>query len=95
MQADYYNFHQVATPQTFAAFGSFPYGFTSAAPSIPFHRNLERLKKVKPKHQSGESSAKYDDVTNNNSTDESIHLVKTRKTGGSTLFCCSIDFIFF
>jgi len=99
MQADYYNFHQMAQPlpplqQTFAAFGPFPYGFGTAAPTtnaitpIPLlhHRNLERLKKVKPKHYGSSGivvdSGKYDDVINNNSTDESIHLVKTRKTGG-------------
>ena len=85
MQADFFsNFHQVAPPQTFAAFGAFPYGFSATPTSIPFHRNLERLKKVKPKHQSSNVGNSYEDPVAVNSTDESIHLVKTRtKTGES------------
>jgi hypothetical protein len=90
MQADYFNFHQMAQPlpQTYAAFGPFPYGFATATPTtnampLLHHRNLERLKKVKPKHYT--DLVKYDEVTNN-STDESIHLVKTRKTGGKLIY---------
>jgi len=98
MQADYFNYHQMALPplplqqqqQTFATFGPFPYGYAASIPTnvgansaampLLHHRNLERLKKVKPKHFVVDSN-KYDEVVNN-STDESIHLVKTRKTGG-------------
>jgi hypothetical protein len=92
MQADYFNYHQMALPplpqqqqQAFATFGPFPYGYAASMPNstampLLHHRNLERLKKIKPKHFVVDSN-KYDEVINN-STDESIHLVKTRKTGG-------------
>jgi hypothetical protein len=75
MQGDYFNFNQGVMPQGYG-FGSMPFGFTIGPTTIPFYRNLEKIKKTKPKFIDGK---KYDDM---NSTDESIHLVKSRKTGG-------------
>ena len=77
MQGDYYS--QGPPPQpAYIPYGSYiPYGYPPMAQMMPpIHRNLEKLKKTKQKSM---SLRKYEET---NSTDESIHLVKSRKSGG-------------
>lgn len=95
-QADYYAFNQGAVqPQSLvgqaqmqAAYtygGFFPFTGYPIGQTLPTHKHLEKLKRNKNKTSSGEAvgrsgSNKFDEITN--STDESIHLVRSRKTGG-------------
>ena len=72
MQGDYFGFSQ--GPPTQAYYPAYGYAIGTA---LPTHRNLDKLKKSKHRHSDGR---KYEELTN--STDESIHLVRTRKTGG-------------
>ena len=67
------------------AFTGYPLGQT-----LPTHKHLEKLKRNKNKTtsssgevvgRSGSGANKFEEVTN--STDESIHLVRSRKTGGN------------
>lgn len=71
MQGDYFAFSQGPPTQYYPT-----YGYTIGA-ALPTHRNLEKLKKGKLRHD----GRKYEEMTN--STDESIHLVRSRKTGES------------
>jgi hypothetical protein len=88
MQGDYYAFNQGAPqqqppPQMQAAYtygGFLPFGYPIGQ-TLPTHKHLEKLKRNKKNTDVGRSgSNKSEEITN--STDESIHLVRSRKTGG-------------
>ena len=75
MQGDYYS--QGPPQPAYIPYGSYvPYGYPPMTQMIPVHRNLEKLKKPKQKSM---SLRKFEEA---NSTDESIHLIKSRKSGG-------------
>ena len=90
MQGDYYS-QGPPQPAYIPYNGYVPYGYgypTMATHIMPIHKNLEKIKKPKQKTM---SLRKYEET---NSTDESIHLVKSRKSGGMFLifhFRHSID----
>ena len=84
MQGDYFAAFSQGPPQAY--YPAYGYAIGSA---MPTHRNLDKLKKSKHRHSDGR---RYEDLTN--STDESIHLVRSRKTGGKILDS-SIENIFF
>ncbi len=74
MQGEYFGFNQTFPYNGFPPFG---YSTTGSNNIMPSNRIVEKLKKNK--HKSSETR-KYEELTN--STDESIHLVRSRKTGG-------------
>lgn len=83
MQSEYYPFNQgppVMMPQVAPQFtygGFIPFGYPIGQ-TLPTHKTIEKLKRNK---KSTDSGRKFEEVTN--STDESIHLVRSRKTGGT------------
>ena len=79
MQSDYYGYTNQMYPQSaYSQYTCTPYGVTA----MPMNRTIENLKK---KNKSFSASRQFDDFSNN-STDESIHLVRSRKTGGKQSF---------
>jgi hypothetical protein len=81
-----------AAAQQFAYGGYMPYGYPIGQ-TLPTHKNVEKLRRQKKSSSSNNNnnngsnnnnassdSRKFEEVTN--STDESIHLVRSRKTGG-------------
>lgn len=84
---------QAAAAAAAYAYGGFmPFAGYPLGQTLPTHKHLEKLKRNKNKQTSSgadggggmmvgrSGSNKFDEVTN--STDESIHLVRSRKTGG-------------
>jgi hypothetical protein len=74
-----------------AAYYGNPFGYP-VGQTLPTQRTVEKMRKSKQKFTSdGVSSRRFEDVSN--STDESIHLVRSRKIGGESknftqrLFC--------
>ena len=80
MQGDYYNFSQgPPSGNGYAPYGGYlPYGYPLPAPAIVNNKPLEKIKKQKQRSIDGQ---KYEIASH--STDESIHLVRSRKTGES------------
>lgn len=79
MQGDYFSFNQGPPVNAYAPYGGYmPYGYPLPTPTVVNNKPLEKLKRQKQRSVDGR---KYDEVTN--STDESIHLVRSRKTGES------------
>lgn len=90
MQGEYFTFNQgppiVSQGYGYGGFLPFGYGqqpqqqFSTQHVQQVGHKNSEKIKKNKKSLIDGK---RYEDVTN--STDESIHLVRSRKTGGKLL----------
>lgn len=78
MQGDYYSFNQGPPVHGYAYNGYLPYGYPLQAPTFITNKPIEKIKKQKQRSVDGR---KYEDI--GNSTDESIHLVRSRKTGES------------
>ncbi|RNA40701.1 hypothetical protein BpHYR1_037119, partial [Brachionus plicatilis] len=82
MQGDYYNFSQgpaTGTANGYAAYGGYmPYGYPLPAPTVVNNKPLEKIKRQKQRSADGRKHQMA-----SNSTDESIHLVRSRKTGES------------
>lgn len=83
MQGEYFGFNQ-----TFPYNGFPPFGYSTIGSNMmPSNRIVDKLKKNKHKTS---DTRKYEELTN--STDESIHLVRSRKTGGVCPFFFSYLF---
>lgn len=81
MQGDFYGYVNQGVPVAPGVpgytYANFSYGGYPVGQNVTFYRNLERVRR---------SKKVYDGREVTNSTDESIHLVKSRKTGGKYSF---------
>lgn len=85
MQGDYFAYNNQFSQNGFnsAPMVCTPYGCGPYTPNVmPSNKTIDKLKK---KHKSSSSSRQYDEFTSN-STDESIHLVRSRKSGDESRY---------